>query len=106
MGEGYVNAVSMLLLGLPGTPVVYYGDEIGMVDGVIPADKMKDPVGIKLGQDKSSDPARTPMQWSSDVNAGFSDAEPWLPVNEDYPYKNVRVSKNNRAVDCFELLVM
>lgn len=97
MGESYVNAVNMLLLSLPGTPVVYYGDEIAMVDGVISASQMRDPVGIALGQDRSRDPARTPMQWTSDIYAGFSDAEPWLPVNEDYTYKNVRAQQAHGA---------
>ena len=51
----------MLLLSLPGTPVLYYGDEIGMGDNMFLGDRN----GV-----------RTPMQWSSDKNAGFSRASP------------------------------
>ncbi len=51
----------MLLLSLPGTPVVYYGDEIGMGDNIYLADRH----GV-----------RTPMQWTSDRNGGFSRADP------------------------------
>ena len=60
--------MSGLLMSLPGSPILYYGDEIGMGDNVY------------LG-DRNS--VRTPMQWSSGVNAGFSTADPerlWLPL--------------------------
>jgi len=97
IGEKYLNAANMLLLSLPGTPIVYYGDEIGMVDGQISAAQMKDPVGIKLGAQRSRDQARTPMQWTSNVHAGFSDVEPWLPVNQDYIYRNVRAQQAHGA---------
>ena len=63
-----------LLFSLPGTPVIYYGDEIGMGDNVFLGDR---------------DGVRTPMQWSGDRNAGFSSANPQrliLPVIIDYEY--------------------
>ena len=71
-----------LLLSLPGTPVLYYGDEIGMGDNVFLNDR---------------DGVRTPMQWSSDRNAGFSSANPqslYLPVVVDplYHYETVNVA--------------
>jgi maltose alpha-D-glucosyltransferase/alpha-amylase len=76
-----------LLLSLPGTPVLYYGDEIGMGDNVFLGDR---------------DGVRTPMQWSSDRNAGFSRANPQrmiLPVTIDpeYHYEsiNVEAQQNN-----------
>jgi maltose alpha-D-glucosyltransferase/alpha-amylase len=70
-----------LLMSLPGTPVIYYGDEIGMGDNVY--------VGDRNG-------VRTPMQWSSDRNAGFSSAnrqQLYLPVVTDpeYHYEAVNV---------------
>lgn len=81
---------AMLLLTLKGTPFIYYGQEIGMVNGHIPRKRIKDPLGKKFwpfytGRDK----ARTPMQWDSSKFAGFSLTEPWLPVNADYRHKNV-----------------
>jgi maltose alpha-D-glucosyltransferase/alpha-amylase len=63
-----------LLLSLPGSPVLYYGDEIGMGDNIYLGDR---------------DGVRTPMQWSPDRNAGFSSADParlYLPVLMDYVY--------------------
>lgn len=76
-----IELLNSLLLSLPGTPVLYYGDEIGMGDNVY--------VGDRNG-------VRTPMQWSSDRNAGFSRANPhrlYLPliVDSEYHYNTVNV---------------
>jgi maltose alpha-D-glucosyltransferase / alpha-amylase len=82
-----IELMNALLLSLPGTPVVYYGDEIGMGDNIYLGDRN----GV-----------RTPMQWSPDRNAGFSRANPqklYLPVNIDpeYHYEalNVETQNNN-----------
>jgi maltose alpha-D-glucosyltransferase/alpha-amylase len=84
-----IELMNALLLSLPGTPVIYYGDEIGMGDN------------IYLG-DRNS--VRTPMQWSSDRNAGFSRANPqrlFLPVITDpeYHYEavNVEIQQENAS---------
>src|SRR2546422_4457146 len=69
-----IELLNCLLLTLPGSPIVYYGDEIGMGDNVYLGDRN----GV-----------RTPMQWSDDRNAGFSAAEPgaiYLPVVTDPAY--------------------
>jgi len=76
-----IQLMNGLLFSLPGTPVIYYGDEIGMGDNVFLGDRN----GV-----------RTPMQWSADRNAGFSRANPQrliLPVNIDpeYHYESVNV---------------
>ncbi|MFB3915403.1 MAG: maltose alpha-D-glucosyltransferase [Terriglobales bacterium] len=82
-----IELMNALLFSLPGTPVVYYGDEIGMGDNIYLGDRN----GV-----------RTPMQWSSDRNAGFSRANPqrlYLPVNIDSQYHyetiNVEAHQNN-----------
>ena len=82
-----IELMNALLLSLPGTPVLYYGDEIGMGDNIYLGDRN----GV-----------RTPMQWSPDRNAGFSRANPqklYLPVNIDpeYHYEalNVETQSNN-----------
>jgi maltose alpha-D-glucosyltransferase / alpha-amylase len=76
-----IELMNALLLSLPGTPVLYYGDEIGMGDNIYLGDRN----GV-----------RTPMQWSSDRNAGFSAANPqslYLPViiDPEYHYETVNV---------------
>jgi maltose alpha-D-glucosyltransferase/alpha-amylase len=80
--------MNALLLSLPGAPVLYYGDEIGMGDNIYLGDRN----GV-----------RTPMQWSADRNAGFSQANPqqlYLPIiiDPEYHYEvfNVEAQQNNR----------
>ncbi|MFX1533711.1 MAG: alpha-amylase family glycosyl hydrolase [Promethearchaeota archaeon] len=79
---------AMMLLTLRGTPFIYYGEELGMCDVPIPADQMQDP-WEKTEPGKGRDPVRTPMQWSSAPNAGFSNVKPWLPVADDFDKFNV-----------------
>jgi maltose alpha-D-glucosyltransferase/alpha-amylase len=76
-----IELMNGMLFALPGTPVLYYGDEIGMGDNIY--------LGDRNGM-------RTPMQWSPDRNAGFSYANPqqlYLPVNIDpaYHYETINV---------------
>jgi alpha-glucosidase len=90
VGLPQVRVAAMLLLTLRGTPTMYYGDELGMVNGAIPPDRVRDPFeknvpGIGMGRD----PCRTPMQWDGSAHAGFSTAEPWLPISDDYSEVNV-----------------
>lgn len=82
-GERAVRPAAVLLLTLRGTPVLYQGEEIGMVDGVVPPERRRDRVG--------RDPCRTPMQWDGSANAGFCppDVEPWLPVAPGHEERNV-----------------
>ncbi|MDW8298590.1 MAG: alpha-amylase family glycosyl hydrolase [Anaerolineae bacterium] len=92
IGEQAARACMMLLLTLRGTPTMYYGDEIGMVNGEIPPELAQDPWGKRVqGLGLGRDPERTPMQWDASPNAGFSPVgvQTWLPVNPDYPRRNV-----------------
>ena len=82
-----IELLNSLLFTLPGTPIVYYGDEIGMGDNI----HLKDRNGV-----------RTPMQWSADRNAGFSRADPgqlYSPVIADpvYGYQAVNVEAQLRT---------
>ncbi len=84
----------MLLLTLRGTPTMYYGDEIGMVNGNIPPAKYHDPQALNQPDITfSRDNVRTPMQWENSPYAGFSTVEPWLPVNRDYQTRNVAAQR-------------
>jgi maltose alpha-D-glucosyltransferase/alpha-amylase len=81
-----IELMNSLLFTLPGTPVIYYGDEIGMGDNFYLGDR---------------DGVRTPMQWHSDRNAGFSEANPqqlYLPLILDpqYHYESVNVELQSR----------
>ena len=88
-GPAQARVACLLLLTLRGTPTLYYGDELGLENGVIPPEKIQDPQGINLGAEHTRDVCRTPMQWDAGPNAGFSDVEPWLPVSADYGTRNV-----------------
>jgi alpha-glucosidase len=81
----------MALLTLRGTPVLYYGDELGMAEVELLPEQLRDPVGLRRWPaDPGRDRARTPMQWSAAEGAGFTDAraQPWLPLG-DHQARNV-----------------
>ncbi len=87
-----MELMNILLLSLPGTPVIYYGDEIGMGDNYYLGDRN----GV-----------RTPMQWDQSINAGFSDANPqelYLPVIIDPQYHYATVNVSNQERDRFSFL--
>ena len=88
----------VMLMGLRGTPFVYYGDEIGMIDTEIPADRVLDPVGKFHGARFGRDPERTPMQWANVPGAGFSEpgVEPWLPYG-DFGHYNVEEQRDHHS---------
>jgi alpha-glucosidase len=90
------KVLAILLLTLKGTPFIYYGEEIGMINGKLRKCEIADPLGKRFWPFfKGRDRARTPMQWSSAMHAGFSTHTPWLPVNNDYLELNVRVESGN-----------
>jgi alpha-glucosidase len=97
VGRSQARIAAMLLLTLRGTPTVYYGDEIGMVDVPIPFDEVIDPQGLNMpDKNLSRDPARTPMQWDGTENAGFSTTKPWLRISRTFQRYNVQVQKEDR----------
>ena len=88
--EARAKVAAAMLLTLRGTPIIYYGEEIGMPTSRVPRKMMDDPIGkkfwpIPVGRDGS----RTPMQWSGERGAGFTTGEPWLPVDPSYAARNV-----------------
>jgi alpha-glucosidase len=89
-GREQAGIAAMLLLTLRGTPTLYYGDELGIVDGHIPPEEVRDPRELNCpGRGLGRDPARTPMQWGNGPSANFTRGVPWLPVNSDYREHNV-----------------
>ncbi|HUO25646.1 MAG TPA: alpha-glucosidase [Candidatus Aquilonibacter sp.] len=86
-----------LYLTLRGTPIMYYGEEIGMkTTPPTRKEDVKDPIG-KLGwpKEKGRDGERTPMQWNDTENAGFTTGTPWLPVPPTYKTHNVATESND-----------
>ena len=80
-----IRAALVMLLCLRGTPVLYQGDEIGLVDTPVARENLRDPLGVRFWPAyQGRDAMRTPMQWSHIPNGGFTDAEarPWLPLGD------------------------
>src|SRR5213595_47430 len=87
-----IELLNILLFSMPGTPVLYYGDEIGMGDNFY--------LGDRNG-------CRTPMQWSADRNAGFSKANPqqlYLPITIDPEYHYEAINVENQQKNLSSLL--
>jgi glycosidase len=82
-GAERTRVAMLLLLTLRGAPTLYYGDELGMPDGRIPRDRMRDPWEARV-PGLGRDPARTPMRWEAGPGGGFCppDVEPWLPMDD------------------------
>jgi alpha-glucosidase len=83
--------MAALYLTLRGTPIMYYGEEIGMkTTPPTRVEDVKDPIGRKgWPKEKGRDGERTPMQWNDSKNAGFTEGTPWLPVPDTYKTHNV-----------------
>lgn len=101
-----VSALAMIMICQRGLPFLYQGQEIGMSNRKWKLDEFNDletlnqyEIAVKSGISEenalsivghhSRDNARTPMQWNHEMNAGFSDGTPWMPVNENYRTVNV-----------------
>lgn len=100
--------LALIQFTVRGVPVVYYGEEIGMQDVAIPAKQAKDPLAHQyawapawladaLGLYLNRAGCRTPMQWDSSPNAGFTaaGAQPWLPIHENYKRINVQAQQGH-----------
>lgn len=88
VGAAQARVAAVLLLTLRGTPTLYQGDELGLPDAQVPADKVQDPrelrePGLGLGRD----PVRTPLPWTGE--GGFTTGEPWLPIDPAHLPLNV-----------------
>lgn len=113
-----INFASTTMIGaldffLRGTPFIYQGQELGMKNATIKSPSVFDDiqtkdqyqVALEAGYTtsealqavlhRSRDNARTPMQWSDEIYAGFSSAQPWLPINDDYQEYNVAIEQND-----------
>jgi alpha-glucosidase len=96
VGAAQARIAAMLLLTTRGTPTMYYGDEIGMPRVEVTPDCVQAPweknePGLGVGRD----PSRTPMQWDESANAGFSLAQPWLPIEPNHQDHNIALLRRD-----------
>jgi len=98
VGVQQARVAALLLLTLPGTLTMYYGEEIGLTNVKISPEEVKDPAeknqpGIGLGRD----PERSPMPWDDSPLAGFTSGQPWLPLGADHASINVEALEQDRG---------
>jgi alpha-glucosidase len=96
VGHAQARTAAMLGLTARGTPILYYGDEIGMHNVKVPQDRLRDPFEkLVPGEGEGRDPQRSPMQWTGEEKAGFTSGDPWLPVAEDAGDVNVDAQRDD-----------
>lgn len=107
------KALATILFSLRGTPFIYQGEEIGLDNvkfdsisdyddisshgayDLARSDGLSDKEAMRFVQKFSRDNARTPMQWNSEKNAGFTSGKAWLPVHSDFKACNVEIEEKN-----------
>ena len=88
----------LLLMCLRGNAILYYGEELGLLQVDIPFDQLHDPEAIaNWPLTLSRDGARTPMPWNASACAGFGSREPWLPVGEDNRARGVEAQDRDET---------
>ncbi|XP_018319913.1 maltase A1-like [Agrilus planipennis] len=108
LGVENVDGYNMLVGLLPGIAVTYNGEEIGMENGEVTWEEGQDPSacnGLESAfKTESRDFERTPFQWDSTVNAGFSTAnKTWLPVSSQYKTNNLELQRKNGVKSHFHV---
>lgn len=94
--EEKAKVLAVIIMTLKGTPFLYYGEEIGIRSEIIKRKDLVDPLGKKYWPFfRGRDFARTPMQWDKSDNSGFSDSNPWLPLNSNWRNNNVEMQKKD-----------
>lgn len=97
LGEDAARTATLLQLTLRGIPFIYYGEELGMKNVKVPEEKAKDPMATNMkGLDFGRDPERTPMQWDASSFGGFSNTEPWLPLEKEFKERNVASEEEDK----------
>ncbi|MCX4269813.1 MAG: alpha-glucosidase [Lachnospiraceae bacterium] len=116
--------LAILLHGMQGTPYIYQGEELGMTNVQYKIEDYRDIETQNFYQErlekgyakeeimrsiyaKSRDNARTPMQWINQKNAGFTDGEPWIPINPNYQeiYAENQVMDPDSIFGCYKRLI-
>ncbi len=98
VGVRQARVAALLLMTLPGTLTMYYGEELGMRNVPIAPEQVQDPAeknepGIGQGRD----PERTPMPWDGSPGGGFTTGEPWLPLGDEHAQVNVAAFERDKG---------
>ncbi len=88
--DARLKVVATMLLTLRGTPILYFGDEIGMRDVPLKRSELQDGLSRRFYPVHVRDGARSPMQWDESQNAGFSSGKPWMKVHPGFRDRNVQ----------------
>jgi alpha-glucosidase len=90
-GLARAKIAATVLLMLRGTPMIYYGEELGQAEVKLSRKQIMDPPGVRYWPfHKGRDGCRAPMQWDDSPHGGFTTGTPWLPVHSDSKTKNVK----------------
>ena len=97
LSDAAVRLYATLLMCMRGSVCLYQGEELGLSEADVPFDDLQDPYGIQFWPEyKGRDGCRTPMVWEqSNLNGGFSDARPWLPVSSRHLGRAVGVQEDD-----------
>jgi alpha-glucosidase len=96
--DAIAKAAAVLVLGLRGTPFLYYGEELGMLDVDIPYDEIVDPPALRAGPDfpwYDRSRCRTPMRWTGEPGAGFTTGTPWIRIGPDLDSRNLAAERSD-----------
>jgi alpha-glucosidase len=88
--DAHAKQLVALVCSLRGSVCLYQGEELGLDEAEVPFEQLQDPYGIAFWPNfKGRDGCRTPMPWTGDDKAGFTDGAPWLPVAASHRARNV-----------------
>jgi alpha-glucosidase len=107
VGSAQARVAALLLLTLRGTPTIYMGDELGLLDTLIPEAEVRDPAEKREpGRGLGRDPERTPFPWQPGPGAGFTTGTPWLRIGAATPLSLQRADPASMANFYRDLLAL
>ncbi len=94
--DAVAKVAAAMLLTLRGTPFMYYGEEIALLDTPLRRSQLLDPPGRRYWPVyRGRDPNRAPLPWDSSDGAGFTTGQPWLPLHPDHRSRNIAVQRGD-----------
>jgi alpha-glucosidase len=97
-GQRRARAMTATLLGLPGSPYLYQGEELGLEQSYVPPELRQDPMWFNSGKTvEGRDGCRTPMPWTTEPGHGFTSGDPWLPFGQDATSRSVEAQQRDEG---------